>query len=101
MTTCTCGHLQLENASKRASKHCAGSAYYTVIKNNLVVGHVPCNLASLFFYFLRKSCNKGTAEVTGDKVNRGAGYGLEIPCKYRLYGPEFYIKRVKILAQVD
>ena len=39
--------------------------------------------------------------MTGDKVNHGAGYGLEIPCKYRLYGPEFYIKRVKILAQVD
>ena len=47
-----------------------------VIKNNLVVGHVPYNLAPLFSYFLRRSCNKGTAEVTGDKVNRGAGYGL-------------------------
>ena len=72
-----------------------------VIKNDLVVGHVPYNLAQLFSHFLKRSCNKGTAEVTGDKVNRGAGYGLEIPCKYRLYGPEVYIKRVKTLTQVD
>ena len=27
---------------------------------------------------------KGFAEVTSSKVNRGAGYGLEIPCVYRL-----------------
>ena len=26
--------------------------------------------------FLRRSANKGMAEVTGNKVNRGAGYGL-------------------------
>ena len=24
--------------------------------------------------------------MTGNKVNRGAGYGLEVPCTYRLYG---------------
>ena len=34
--------------------------------------------------FLRRDINKGFAEVTGDKVNRGAGYGLEVPCTYRL-----------------
>ena len=72
-----------------------------VIKNNLVVGNVPYTLAPLFSQLLRRSCNKGKAEVTGDKVNRGDSYGLEIPCKYRLYGPEFYIERVKTLAQVD
>ena len=30
--------------------------------------------------------NKVFAEVAGAKVNRGAGYGLEVPCTYRLYG---------------
>jgi hypothetical protein len=24
-------------------------------------------------------------EVTGEKVNRGGGYGLEIPCKYHFF----------------
>ena len=72
-----------------------------VIKNNLVVGLVSSNQAPFFSYFLRRSCNKGTAEVTGDKVNHGAGYRLEIPCKYCLCGPEVFIERVKTLAKVD
>ena len=47
------------------------------------------------FQFLRRDVNKAFAEVTGQKVNRGAGYGLEIPCTYRLYGPPAYINRMK------
>ena len=31
------------------------------------------------------------AEVTGNKVNRGAGYGMEIPCKYHFFGSAPYI----------
>ena len=32
-----------------------------------------------------RSVNKGMVEVTGTKVNLGAGYGLEIPCKYHFF----------------
>ena len=46
---------------------------------------------------LRRDVNKAFVEVTGEKVNRGAGYGLEIPCIYRLYGPTIYICRMKEL----
>ena len=35
----------------------------------------------------------------GDMVNRGAGYGLEIPCVYMLYGPTPYIERIKCILQ--
>ena len=37
-------------------------------------------------------CFSGFVEVTRDKVNRGARYGVEseIPCIYRLYGPKPY-----------
>ena len=31
----------------------------------------------------------------GDKVNLGAGYGLEIPFKYRLYGPKAYVDKMQ------
>ena len=34
-------------------------------------------------------------EVTGAVVNRGAGYGMEVTCKYRLYGPKTYVERVQ------
>ncbi len=38
-------------------------------------------------------------EVKGEKVNRGGGYGLEIPCVYRLYGPQQYIQRLKDILE--
>ncbi len=59
-------------------------------------------LSVMFSQFLSKTCNKGTVEVTAAKVNRGAGYGLEIPCKYRLYSPTAYLKRLeKIIEEQD
>ena len=45
--------------------------------------HLPFNLAPVVSAFLRLDVNTGLAEVTGAKFNRGAGYGLEIPCFYR------------------
>ena len=65
------------------------------MKSRLVVGHVPQNLSAPFSHFLSRTCNKAVVEVTGTKVSCGGGYGLEIPCIYRLYGPEAYLERVK------
>ena len=31
-------------------------------------------------HFFKRDVNKAFAKVVGEKVNRGAGYGLEIPC---------------------
>ena len=57
--------------------------WYSEVLNDLVkLLHVPFNLAPIISAFLKRSCNKGLVEVTGSRVNRGAGYGLEIPCKY-------------------
>ena len=44
------------------------------------------------------SFNKGFAEVTGETVNRGAGYRLEIPSVYRLYDPKVYVDKLKKLV---
>ena len=63
-----------------------------VMRKDEVVGHVPYDIASVISQFLRRNCNKGFAEVSGEKLNRGAGYGLEIPCVYHLYGSQPYIK---------
>lgn len=70
-----------------------------VLKEDSIVGHVPRNLSLRLFHFLRRDVNKAFAEVTGQKVNRGAGYGLEIPCTYRLYGPPAYINKMKELVE--
>ena len=46
------------------------------------VGDVPKNI-SLWMAMFLKLKNSSTASIaTGEKVNRGGGYGLEIPCEY-------------------
>ena len=70
-----------------------------VLKSGRVVGHVPKNLAPIFSPFLKRSCNKAVVEITGNRLNRGAGHGLEAPCVYRLYGPDAYLQRVRTLLQ--
>ena len=69
-----------------------------VLKDSLIVRHVPHNLAPRLFQFLRRDVTKAFAEVTVTKVNRGAGNGLEIPCVYHLYGRPVYIDRMRELT---
>ena len=46
----------------------------------------PSVVAHTVSAFLSRSTNSRVAKVTGSKVNRGGGCGLEIPCKYTLHG---------------
>ena len=66
-----------------------------VVKEGRVVGHVSYNLAPIISLFLKKDVNKAFARVTGGKVNRGAGYGLEIQCVYQIYGPKPYVDKIR------
>ncbi len=84
---------------KREPANPVDSNAVAVYLEDSVVGHIPFNLASYIFHFLSRESNKAFAEVIGGKVNRGAGYGLEIPCVYRLYGPRVYINKMKDLVQ--
>jgi len=68
-----------------------------IIKDREVVGHVPFNLTRPISQFLYRDVNVGFVEVTGENVNRGAGYGVKLPCKYRLYGPAAYIMKLEEL----
>ena len=83
---------------KREPDNVADRNAVAVFKEGQVVGHVPYNLAPSFSLFLKRDVNKAFAKVIGEKVNRGAGYGLEIPCEYHLYGPKPYIDKMKKLV---
>ena len=48
-----------------------------VMKETDIVGHVPYNISSMLSHFLRRECNKSFVQVTGNCVNRRAGYGME------------------------
>ena len=58
----------------------------TVSKEDEIVGHIPLQMSQYFSKFLKGRTNNGKAIITGKRVNRGADYGLEIPCSYIFYG---------------
>ena len=60
-----------------------------------VLGHVPKLMALWLTKFLKRPTNKGRAVVKGKRVNRGVGYGLEIPCEYCFTGDDFSIQWLK------
>ena len=51
-----------------------------------IKGHVPKNMSKIFHQFMKiPNCTIG-CKVTGKRINRGAGYGLEITVQYRFIG---------------
>ena len=52
-----------------------------------IVGHIPKNISKTSSMFLTVPYTSIEAEVVGKRLNRGGGYGLEIPVQYRFYGP--------------
>ena len=60
---------------KREPDNLVDTSAVAVWKEDKFVGHVPYNIASVISQFLRRDCNKGFVQMTGNKVNRGAGYG--------------------------
>ena len=53
-----------------------------------IVGHVTKNLSKIMNRYTKIPSCSLRCKVTSKRVNRGAGYGLEIPVVYELIGPE-------------
>ena len=53
-----------------------------------VVGHVP-KLMAQWVKFLKRASNSGTVVITGRRINRGAGYHLELPCEFKFQGDKY------------
>jgi hypothetical protein len=58
-----------------------------VQKNGKTVGHAPRENAKIMYFYLKRGGHI-TVTVTGSKVNRGEGLGIEVPGIYRFVGPE-------------
>ena len=63
-----------------------------IVLEERIVGHAPKNLSKIF-HQCRKipNCTIGY-KVTEKPVNRGAGYGLEIPAQWRFIGAKKVVK---------
>ena len=68
-----------------------------VIKDGEVVGHIPDAITRVMSQFLLREGHSGSCEITGNRVNRGVQIGVEVPCVYKLYGRQAYIKRLEEL----
>ena len=55
---------------------------WDVCVSKKIVGHVPVNWSKVAFKFLQLTNYHIRVEVTGKRVNRGVGLGLEIPANY-------------------
>ena len=60
-----------------------------------VLGHAPKLMALWLTKFLKRQTNSGKVIVKGKHVNRGGGYGLEIPCEYHFHGDTFSCQWLK------
>ena len=69
----------------------------SLLKDDIVVGHVPLEFSRVFWHFLRHG-GTITCEVTG---RRKRGKGLEIPCVYSFLGSTKLIQRMKTLTSFD
>ena len=59
-----------------------------IVLEERIVGHVPKNLSKIFHQFMKIPNSTIGCKLIGKRVNREAGYGLEIPVQYRFIGAE-------------
>ena len=77
-----------------------------IFHSKRILEHVPEKLEQILLsVFIVATLYHYSCEVTGKRVNRGGGYGLEIPVKYTFPGPnkdiEWVEKRVtEIISEV-
>ena len=66
-----------------------------VISKDRVMGHIPLAISKCISLFLTLPRTFLETVVTGKRINRGGGYGLEVPCKYRISGEEKAVDWIK------
>ena len=59
-----------------------------MIHKDRVVGHISLAISKCISLFLSLPGSFVENNVTRKRINRGGGYGLEVPCKYRISGQE-------------
>ena len=68
-----------------------------------IVWHIPQNISKACSMFLKVPNTSIEFQVIGKRLNRGGGYGLEIPVIYHFYGQEklvnWLIKKIEAVKK--
>ena len=78
--------------TNKVNKHAVAIKCSDSLGKESIVGKIPHNISKFSSMFLTVPSTSIEVEVLGKRVNRGSGYGLEIPVKYRYYGQEKLIQ---------
>ena len=78
--------------TNEVDKHAVAIMCSDSLGKESVVGHIPHNISKFSSMFFTIPSTAIEVEVLGKRVNRGSGYGQEIPVKYRYYGQENLIQ---------
>ena len=78
----------VKEPTNEVDKHAVAVVRINSLSKEVVVGHVPKFISMIVSMFLSLPGCTLSIEVTGKRVNHGAGYRLEIPANFHFYGPE-------------
>ena len=81
-------NLDCRHEEKNEEDEFAIGVYQNDFEKETLVGHMPNNISKFVYKFLKLPNSKLSCKVKGNRLNRGAEYGLEIPVIYTFNGHE-------------
>ena len=75
--------------------------YRNDFQKETLVKHMPRNISKFLYKFLKLPYSKLSWRMKEKRLNRGAGYGMEIPVIYTFNGHEEAIELIKPKIQED
>ena len=95
MITCQYSLFCRRELSNEYDKYAAAIVAIDHFKREEVVGHVPLFLSKTLNKFLRLPGSYACCKVTGTRINKGIGVGLEIPIEITFVGKEMATECLK------
>ena len=72
-----------------------------VKKDGIVVEHLPRQIRQTAYYVLQYERNSIECKIVSQRVNRGRGLGLEVPCLYKFIGRKDFVEKFPSLIGRD
>ena len=92
-------NLVCRHDEKNEEDEFASGVYRNYFQIETLVGHMPRNLSEFVYKFLKLPNSELSFKVKGNRLKRGAKYGLEIPVIYTFNGYEKTIEWIKCKIQ--
>ena len=94
-------NLECRHEEKNEEDEFAIGVYQNDSQKETLVGHMPRKISKFVDKFLSFPNSKFSCKAKGKRLNKGTGYGLEIPVIYTFNGHEKAIERIKSQIQEE